>query len=150
MGQSRTASSDLLTPRCRHERLDACALIETVCAIGRKGLRAQTINLRGDPRFCERMCAGRMRLPAPAPRRMNTQEITAIGLAILSLASRSSRCVSALVSVQSLRVKSAVQLVSQVCPASMENACSHRNVVDVMSDHLCRTVISLPPYSSSE
>ena len=38
--------------------------------------------------------------------------------------------------VQPVRVKSAVQLVSQVWPLSSENACSHRAVVAVMSDHL--------------
>ena len=39
-------------------------------------------------------------------------------------------------SVQSVRVKSAIQLVSQVWPPSSENACSHRAVVAVMFDHL--------------
>ena len=45
-------------------------------------------------------------------------------------------CWSGQTPVQSVRVKSAVQLVSQVWPSSSENACSHRAVVAVMSDHL--------------
>ena len=45
-------------------------------------------------------------------------------------------CWSGLAPVQPVRVKSAVQLVSQVWPLSSENACSHRAVVAVMSDHL--------------
>ena len=45
-------------------------------------------------------------------------------------------CWSGQTPVQSVRVKSAVQLVSQVWPLSSENACSHRAVVAVMSDHL--------------
>lgn len=36
---------------------------------------------------------------------------------------------------QPVRENSAIQLVSQVEPPSVENACSHRAVVGVMSDH---------------
>ena len=45
-------------------------------------------------------------------------------------------CWSGQIPAQSVRVKSAVQLVSQVRPPSGEKACSHRAVVAVMSDHL--------------
>jgi hypothetical protein len=45
-------------------------------------------------------------------------------------------CWSGQTPVQPVRVKSAVQLVSQVWPPSSENACSHLAVVAVMSDHL--------------
>src|SRR5262245_47899546 len=49
---------------------------------------------------------------------------------------------------QLARENSAIQLVSQVVPPSVENAWSQRAVVAVISDHTYRTWIGLPSYTS--
>src|SRR5712671_400663 len=43
-----------------------------------------------------------------------------------------------------VRENSAIQLVSQVVPTSVEKDCSHRAVVAVISDHTYCTLIGLP------
>ena len=74
-------------------------------------------------------------LPEPVHRLVTTRAIVVTGRVQLGkLAPHRGR--SGQTPVQSVRLKSAVQLVSQVWPPSSENACSHRAVVAVMSDHL--------------